>query len=498
MKRIWVMIIAGSCGLLGMATDVSATFLRVASPAVVGDGRSYSPVLYVDSRGVTYLAWVDGRREKFDLYVVRSRDGGRTWSAEVRIDAAKPASLESIALTFAEGQGGGLHAVWQGTYSDHDVRVLHAVSRDRGTTWSPFRSLQGPVGLGYDPQIASDRSGSLHVVWHEQRPSKEPPQQALGFQLTRPQEFEVFFARSEDDGTSWFGPVRVSPRITSPLAFRPQIVYGGRRDVYLAWEEREAGQRHPGIYVAASSDRGKSWPVQGLRISRGALPADTPELAADRSGHVYATWSDLRHGAAAVYFSTSADHGRTWLAQDVRLGHGPLGRTPSLPPRLAVAEAGRVFVSWIDARHSAGLGVEIVNRGDVFFTRSEDFGRTWLDQDIRLNTPPPGSTQVSTPRMVVDAAGSLVAAVWTDNRSGKDAVYLTYSTDGGRTWLRKETHVDHDASADQTGHSPILATTPDGGLVVAWEVGRIGGRVATGPGPVPRDVRARRIEVNRR
>ncbi len=495
MKRI-AFVIGIVSSLLLAFTAAQGTFLR--TEVAKANGRSYVPLLYKDSKGVIYLAWTDGRREKFDLYLVRSQDGGRTWSAETRIDAAKPPEAESIALALAEGKEGALHAVWQGTYGETDVRVMHAVSRDRGVTWSSPRPLNGTPGLGYDPKIVSDRAGHLYVTWYEQRPSKEPPQEKLGFKLTAPQEFDVFFTRSDDEGKSWLKPIRLSPRASSPTALRPQIVYGGERDLYILWEEREAGQR-PGVYVAASFDHGTTWPVRGVKLNHGGERAEAVDahLAADRSGHVYAVWNDSRHGAASVYFSASSDHGRTWLSQEMRLGSTAPGRGPVLTSQIAVSESGRVFVTWIDTRNSPGVGAQVFSQGDIFLTRSDDEGKSWLAHDIRLNTAAPGSSQLLAPQMITDHTGRVVAVAWSDNRAGKEGIYLTHSTDGGRTWLKKEIQVDQDARPEHTGHAPALLLTSDGGLLVAWEVGRKG-ESPPHTGQVSRDIRIRRIEIKKR
>src|SRR5712692_5583249 len=347
MKRIYLVSLV-ALGLVVAATVAQATFLRGVGPLVTGNGRSFLPILHRDSKGMIYLAWTDARRQKYDLYLARSKDGGRTWSDEIRIDATKTPEVESAGPVFAEGKGGALHAVWFATHADKDVRVMHAASRDQGVTWSPPRQLNVPPGVGYEPQIASDGAGHLYVTWYERRASNEVQTRQFGMKLTAPQLYDVYFTASDDDGGSWRAPVRLNPRDNSPMALRPQIAYGGTGHVYLLWQETEVG-RPLGVYVAASSDHGTTWPVRGLKIDGTNRGTTAPRLVADHSGHVYAVWNDSREVTFAVYFNTSADHGRTWLPQDVRLGRTPPGKHHSIPPRLAVSPSGRVFVTWIDS-----------------------------------------------------------------------------------------------------------------------------------------------------
>src|ERR1700675_3654678 len=174
-RRHLVSLVALS--LVVTATVAQATFLRTTSPLVTGSGRSYLPILHADSKGRLSLAWTDARREKYDLYLSRSKDGGRTWSEEIQIDTAKTPEVESAGPTFAEGEGGALHAVWFATYAENDVRVMHSVSRDQGRTWSSSRPLNVSLGVGYEPQMAGDGAGHLYVTWYERRPLKEAQKQ---------------------------------------------------------------------------------------------------------------------------------------------------------------------------------------------------------------------------------------------------------------------------------------------------------------------------------
>lgn len=497
MKRTHLVSLV-ALGLIVTATVAQATFLRTASPLVTGSGRSYLPILHRDSKGMIYLTWTDARREKYDLYLSRSKDGGRTWSEEIRIDAAKTPEVESAGPAFAEGERGALHAVWFATHAESDVRVMHSVSRDQGVTWSSPRPLNVSLGVGYEPQIASDGAGHLYVTWYERRAPKEAQKDVQGgFTLSAPQLYDVYFSASDDDGGSWRAPVRLNPRDDSPMALRPQIAYGGKGHIYVLWQEREVG-RQLGVYVAASPDHGKTWPVRGLKIDRGNQGTSAPRLVADRSGHVYAAWNDAREVTFAVYFNTSADHGQTWLAQDIRLGRAPAGKQHSLPPRLAASPSGRVFVTWMDNRNHTPGTMEALSRNDVFLTASDDYGKTWWPRDVRLNTVAAGSARAAEQQIVSDPEGRRVAVAWSDNRAGREGVYLTYSTNGGRSWLKTEIRVDKDAAPAQRGLAPALFMDREGALVVSWEIGRTGEVEDRSAGRSLRDIRVRRVETRTR
>ncbi|MBI1893467.1 MAG: hypothetical protein HYS14_05085, partial [Candidatus Rokubacteria bacterium] len=111
-------------------------------------------------------------------------------------------------------------------------------------------------------------------------------------------------------------------------------------------------------------------------------------------------------------------------------------------------------------------------------------------EEIRLDhdAPKPGNSLL--PQMASDAAGR-VAVVWEDHRNPRPGVYLNYSVDSGRTWLREEMRMDADTAADFSGLRPGIALTKGGTAVVAWEVTR-----AEEVRPEsPRDIRARVVQL---
>jgi hypothetical protein len=105
------------------------------------------------------LVWT-GAEGRAGLYVVRTTDGGRTWTAPSRIggDSAQRGDLAA--------SGTRLAAVWDEA-ADGSRVILSSVSDDQGVSWTtPQRLSSGPHGAG-QPVVAATAPGHFLVVWTE-------------------------------------------------------------------------------------------------------------------------------------------------------------------------------------------------------------------------------------------------------------------------------------------------------------------------------------------
>jgi hypothetical protein len=186
------------------------------------------------------------------------------------------------------------------------------------------------------------------------------------------------------------------------------------------------------------------------------------EMAADDQGHLYIAWADNRDGEYGIYLVASTDHGRTWT-KETRLDVGKSKLSRASLPTLAADSAGRVYVVWQDSRHGGW---------DIYLNMSEDFGKTWHTQGVRLNAGPPGEAEARLPQIALNRQGT-IAAVWQEDRGDdqQEGIYLTWSTDFGKTWLNPDIRVD-EAKAGEGATQPQIGMLLDGAVVVAWEVTR--------------------------
>ena len=131
---------------------------------------------------------------------------------------------------------------------------------------------------------------------------------------------------------------------------------------------------------------------------------------------VHIVWYDTRDGASPeIYYKRSIDGGITWGA-DTRVSNNLYF---SSNPAVSVSGS-VVHIIWDDNRDG---------NYEIYYNRSTNGGTTW-GTDTRLTND---SAASQTP--CISASGSVVNAVWTDNRDGFHAeVYYKRSTDGGLSW----------------------------------------------------------------
>ncbi len=170
-------------------------------------------------------------------------------------------------------------------------------------------------------------------------------------------------------------------------------------------------------------------------------------------------WSDGRLGPEDLFFARSEDGGKQW-SEPVRLSRHRPGVATSTAPHMAMARDGRVYVAWQDTRNG---------REDIYLNLSPDWGRTWLDKDIRLDRDEAGTGISEFPHVLVRADGGVVVA-WSDDRTGFEQILLTRSGDGGKTWLDREIRVDTATKPAERARGVKLAADASGVVYAVWEV----------------------------
>ncbi len=189
------------------------------------------------------------------------------------------------------------------------------------------------------------------------------------------------------------------------------------------------------ILIACLSSTTLAQVVHRLDTSPGFNPdAILPQIAASGAS-VFVTWTEARSGVANIHFNHSFDGGSTWLDSAIRLNTNSPDTAASSGPDIAISGDG-VFVVWQDGR---------IDKRDIFFSRSEDGGSSWLTKEIRLNTNPAGTSFAGAPQ--VAAVGDAIYVAWLDSRNGGTQagpydVYFNRSLDRGITWLPADLRLD--------------------------------------------------------
>jgi hypothetical protein len=380
-----------------------------------GGARSSSPQVDSDGKGHVYATWWTKNRDgKKDVLVRTSKDGGASFGSPVKLNRGHGAFPPEVS---ADGKG-HVYVVWADERTEPSAesprgrsagnRIYLNRSDDHGATWlTEDLKLSGEVdGRGRVmqdwPQIRSDGEGHVYVIWFD----------------TRDGGGSIYFRASDDFGRTWREERRIKGEagdVEGPM----EMAATNQGHLSVAWADNRDGEY--GIYLVASTDHGRTWSeavrldVAKAKVARASLPA----LAADPSGHVYVAWQDSRHGGWDIYLNRSSDFGKTWHTEGVRLNTGPPGEAEAQLPQIALDGKGTIAVAWQEDRGED-------QRQGIYLTWSTDFGQTWLTADRRADDPTAGEAAVR-PQLAM-LPGGAVALAWEVTRQDRKEIAVKVVT----------------------------------------------------------------------
>ena len=331
--------------------------------------------LAIGNSGMAVAVWSDTREGTSNIYLAKSRDGGRTFDSNMRVnDVSGTAGL--FGANVALDRQNGAHVVWfDNRDGDYDIYFARESDRDEGLTPAirinddkdnPVEAdvfggdepdgLAGPAFQTL-PSLAVDRNGAIYVAWQDYRRNQA----------------DIYFAKSTDGGKTFSRNLRVNDDIGRAGQLYPSLAVDARGVLYLAWHDFRKGNQD--IYFSRSIDGGHTF-SRNIRVNDdpGTDGQFNPSLAVDAQGTVYLAWHDLREGQADIYFSASRDGGETF-GPNRRL-NDDRGETYQFHPSLGAGRKGTVAVAWEDYRNG---------QADIYLAYSTDGGRTFRP-NVRVNS----------------------------------------------------------------------------------------------------------------
>gem|GEM_PF-2147818 len=296
--------------------------------------------------------------------------------------------------------------------------------------FSPPQTLTPDAPTQHPPVASCDPTGQLALAW------------AQGPEGTR----QIHFTRTDTPTGPSQTPVCIAPDGNDQA--QPALALGPNGTIYVAWQQFDG--THWRI-VAAYSDQGMSW-TKPVNLTGDTYDARQPAIAVDQMGLVYVAWQDNRQAAT----------GNTWAVQLVQLNRKltnpcQIQRPPitadQTEPALAVANDGRVYVLWTDARN---------DNGDLYLACNRD---NWQER-LLLAAP----ARQGAARLLADQDDTL-HVVYEDYSTGNaDIAYASASCDLTEIPLTGQSLVDDTTDAPQTRPQAVLAAGPDANrLFVCWQ-----------------------------
>ena len=391
-----------------------------------------SPALVANPTDADQLV-VAARRERPQLGagLARSGDGGATWSAlELPLP---PGQARAYGLDAAFDAAGTLYVAYA-TLSDpanNPTGLWLVRSADGGASFTAPVTVTGPYA--YQPRVAVG-NGRVHVSFVQASSAVETISNGFG-----PPPNPVLVATSVDGGASFAAPVAASSPARARVGAATPVVGagGGLFVLYSDYGDDDvdlqglAGPVHQGrfsLVLARSGDGGATFSEAAV-VDDALVPSSrfnpyTPpfaSLAADPEvDTLYVAWSDARAGGPDVYVRRSDDGGATWTAP-VRVN--PAATADQYLPAVSVAVGGRVDVAYLDRSYAADPSANSMTAAAV--ATSFDFGATWhaiavsdtlFDATVGPEAIGGGADPGSRLGLVSTPTSAL--AVWPDTRAG--------------------------------------------------------------------------------
>jgi Winged helix DNA-binding domain len=256
------------------------------------DRATTAPALARDPQtGDLFLAWTDGAPGP--LYVAISQDNGTTWSTPHAIDSAGVGAETPQVDAHAGAVVVGFLNRSDGSISPGLATVTSANS---GGSWTGGPMLV-PAGSEYQigtPSVAASPGGVFALVWYQQNGSTSG-----GVTLV---------ATSENGGVDWSSPIEVgatAPPITAASSFGHIAVFDSYGRLSVAWHNYSTSNPLEATLNVATSNvslTGFSTVSFGLRFQGTAFNGTQFEnLGADGAGRVLLAW-DVYGSASSPSF----------------------------------------------------------------------------------------------------------------------------------------------------------------------------------------------------
>ena len=239
--------------------------------------------------------------------------------------------------------------------------------------------------------------------------------------------------------------------LPNPAQKSPSLATDSTGGVHLVWRDALVSNYLGELYYTRSTDVGATWAATKTIQRTNSLARNPASLAVGGPLELHAAWreSPMGDGDDLIQYGRSTNGGTTWSIREVGRHEMALG-TAKIPD-ITLGPAGTVHVLW---------------SGDlqgVFHARSAG----WTPATISNVDPSRLPSTIFSDRPRIAASGSLVYALWADNRTGNWEVYLDRSTDSGATWRANDIVVNAGGSSTHQD-MPALLVQSDGSLLAAW------------------------------
>ncbi|HWY98129.1 MAG TPA: glycosyl hydrolase [Bacteroidia bacterium] len=319
-------------------------------------------------------------------------------------------------------------------------------SSDTGRTWH-HGTMQSTYGVYGDPTLICDTAGNFYFIHLSNPPIKGYWLDRMVCQKSTDGGVTwnngSYAGHAQDYVHS--SPERNQDKPGAVVDFSHSPYRG---HIYLSWTQFDKYDSHVStdsshIFFAQSDDTGSSWtaPIRldnkggdcldGDLTDEGAVPCVGPE------GEVYVAWA----GPNGLVFKKSIDGGMNWSAEEKKITPiiggwdydvSGIFRSNGLPMICCDLTngpyRGTIYIGWSDQRNGS-------DNTDIWYVKSTDKGETW-SPPLRINNDDSHRQQFMTWLSIDPVTGYLYSLFYDRREHGGDTtdVYLAVSKDGGNNF----------------------------------------------------------------
>jgi hypothetical protein len=367
----------GAGAAVALSQPYSQSAIRVLSARCAGQNAEVEQAADPTGRYI-YETWIGCNGIGF----ARSRDGGLHFGRAFRLRDSGPGSWDPAVAVSSSGTVYVAFMVNRGTKS---VAVVLA-SFDHGASFPGRRALvpRPKHNWGDRPFIAAGPGNAVYLTW-DYGPSNAKIRlhcYLAGSCAIRAGELNAVMQVSGNAGRTFRSRTPISPGYPASGADSARLVLDpdGHIDVlYQAFRVTHRrtlalGRGH--VYFTSSADGGRTWSQPAaVGVSAGSISHNEwwidGDIASDAAGNLYAGWDTQGPGGDTGWLSYSTDHGATW-SPPLQVAH--TARGPNIV-QVAAGAAGVADVGWL----SRG------RRGYSEYVRQFSIGQGWVSATQRVS-----------------------------------------------------------------------------------------------------------------
>jgi hypothetical protein len=219
-------------------------------------GASSIPAIAVGDDGSVHVAWVDNSTGEIrpDIYYAKNANG--SWSKPTDVcSTARTSAHPTVACALNH-----VYICWSDNSEQAKAADIWLAISDKDLQFRKPLNISSTIGASSEPDIASDASGRIGIVWQDSSPGVDKPDIYARFSLDQAANFSNVFDLSN----------------TATISMHPDATISGNR-LFVVWEELEQTE----MRLKVTSIELKKTPVGP------AEEVETPGHGGERGSPVY-------------------------------------------------------------------------------------------------------------------------------------------------------------------------------------------------------------------